>query len=769
MFRRLCVSLILIWSSLASAQDCKLTLKGKVLDRATEKALSFTFVHIEETSDQAVVDSLGNFTIKNLCPGHIHINFSHLSCAPERTYIDLKSDTSLTFYLEHHAELLDEVVVHEHRSGSNVNVSNTINQKQISSEAYKNLADITKKIPGVSSLRNGNTSAKPIVHGLFGNRLTILNNGVAQSGQQWGNDHAPEIDAFMADHISVVKGAAALAYMGSNLGSVMLVDARPVRNDPHLLGTINYIYNTNGRGHTLNTAFEKNSKAFAWRFNGSLKHAGDQRAPDYFLRNTGRREQNLSFQIESNNDSDWHHQLYISSFNARMGVLRGSHISNLTDLESAFTRDTPFFTENTFSDSISAPSQKVHHHLLKAESSYSINENSFLKFTYGGQWNRRDEFDVRRGGRSDRAALSLQQFSHFGEIKWSGLVSDWSVNTGLQYQWIDNANLAGTGVLPLIPNYLSYNPGAFIVFQKSKNNWKYELGSRFDFKAYDVKAISSSLPREIEEFRNRFFNYAFSAGLSNEISDKLRLSINAGSTMRAPHVNELYAMGLHQGVSGIEEGDASLKQETGYKILGNLDWRSNNKLFIQALIYYQYVENYIFLQPEDVFRLTIRGAFPVFTYRQTNASLAGGDLLVSYQPTKNLKGIMKYALIRARDLSNELGLVNIPADNLLLELEYGFAKMGVFENSFIKLGGEYVFRQSRISEEQDFLAPPDPYFIAQFRIGTHLQWSDRKLELNLFVDNLFNTRYRDYLNRLRYFADEPGINFGLRLNYQWES
>ena len=51
-------------------------------------------------------------------------------------------------------------------------------------------------------LRNGSGISKPVIHGLFGNRVTILNNGITQSGQQWGNDHAPEIDPFVADHLS---------------------------------------------------------------------------------------------------------------------------------------------------------------------------------------------------------------------------------------------------------------------------------------------------------------------------------------------------------------------------------------------------------------------------------------------------------------------------------------------------------------------------------------------------------------------------------------
>ena len=78
-------------------------------------------------------------------------------------------------------------------------------------------------------------------------------------------------------------------------------------------------------------------------------------------------------QLEKSFSERWHSSLYISSFNTRLGVLRGSHISNLTDLEAALERDVPFFTEPDFTYTIEAPFQKVNHHLLKLQSKYFIN------------------------------------------------------------------------------------------------------------------------------------------------------------------------------------------------------------------------------------------------------------------------------------------------------------------------------------------------------------------------------------------------------------
>lgn len=754
-----------------NAQDCSLTFRAQILDKATNTPLGFSTLYSPEIKELFIADEQGLVEIKNVCQGEYHLEISHLACSPVHQYLEIRNDTLLKIYLEHHAELLDEVIVHGHLHESSTEFSNTVKQSEIKAEAYRNLSEIIERIPGVSSLRNGTASAKPVVHGLYGNRLSILNNGITQSGQQWGNDHAPEIDAFAADHISVIKGSASLAYQGSHLGSVVLIEPGPISSDPHLQSDLNYVFNTNGRGHTLNLSIENAASLFNYRMAGSIKHSGDKKAPDYFLGNTGQREKNISLQLDKQLNERRILKLYFSSFNAELGILRSSHISNLTDLEQAFTREEPFNTPDSFSDSISAPRQEVHHHLAKIEYQHFLNDEDYLRFSYGLQYNLRDEFDIRRSGRSDNPSLSLSQYSHAFESKLDKHLNNaWKMNTGIQFQFIDNANVAGTGILPLIPDYRSYYPGLFLIFQKQKDSWEYEYGMRIDYKRYEVRSISTTLPREVLRSSHNFFNHAVSGGVKYQFSRDLKFGVNAGMVTRDPAINELYSNGLHQRVSGIEEGDSELEQEYSYKILAKIDWSGADRFFIQSITYLQYVNNYIYLQPENMFRLTIRGAFPVFKYRQTDARIWGSDFLASFQAFKQLRLVSKASLIRGRDLDNHLGLINIPADNASIEFQYAFGKASDrFYGNYFNLKLVWTGRQNRIDESQDFLAPPESYSLLSAKTGTHIKFHNSILEISLFADNLLNTQYRDYLNRLRYFADELGFNAGLRLNLKWES
>ena len=328
--------------SVTNAQDCNLTVKGKVLDESSEMPLSYVNVFIQELSKGAITDEHGFFQLEHMCEGHYHIIFSHIGCSEKKIHVDVVRDTSLNIYLDHGSNSLGEVVIEGKKDNYNTKSSLTVKRNVIEDNSNRNLAGLLENETGVSLLKNGNGIAKPIVHGLYGNRITVLNNGIEQSGQQWGNDHSPEIDPFAADKLTVLKGVSAIEYGGGNLGSVILSEPSKIKREPHLHGQVNYIFETNGRGNTLNARLGKYSQILSWRVSGSLKRYGDKKTADYYLNNTGIKEANLSLQLEKSWNERLFFDFYASTFNTTLGVLRGSHIGNLTDLQDALTRAIPF-------------------------------------------------------------------------------------------------------------------------------------------------------------------------------------------------------------------------------------------------------------------------------------------------------------------------------------------------------------------------------------------------------------------------------------------
>src|ERR1700744_4789115 len=121
----------------------------------------------------------------------------------------------------------------------NVVVSDTIGGKQLEEIRGLSLGESLKTIAGVNSLQTGPSISKPVIHGVYSNRILIMNNGVRQEGQNWGNDHAPEIDPFIAPRLSVIKGAASIRYGSDASGGVVLVDQKDLRTAPGVDGEVN--------------------------------------------------------------------------------------------------------------------------------------------------------------------------------------------------------------------------------------------------------------------------------------------------------------------------------------------------------------------------------------------------------------------------------------------------------------------------------------------------------------------------------------------------
>lgn len=759
--------LALLLHNLTGAQDCTLTIAGKVQDADTGYPLQYVNVFIEESLKGAVTDSMGTFEIQNICPGHTHITLSHIGCESVRQHIDLDQDTSILFTMDHARHVLEGITVEGSVTPNTLQTSESVNEKNITDQSNAVLGNMLEQIAGVTTLKNGSGIAKPVIHGLYGNRITILNNGVRQSGQQWGNDHSPEIDALVADKLKVIKGTASLQYQGDNLGGMVLVVPGRIEKEPHLHGKASYFYQTNGRGHNTHFQMQKYDPRLSWKVLATAKKRGDQKSASYFLTNTGAEELNIALQLEKEHRENWHSSLYISSYNTTIGILRGSHIGNTTDLELAIAADVPFFTRDTFSYQIVAPQQEVHHHLAKLSSKLFMENTRWLEFTLAAQLNDRQEFDSRRSGLSDLPALSLQQYTYDAELKYNQEQNDNSFSTGIQVSLTNNTNDPETGVLPLIPDYLSGDIAVFAVRKMTKEKWMTEYGVRYKYARQEALTIGQTIPREIIRYNKDFHNLSVSGGLRYLLNNYTSLSINTGLATRQPAINELYSAGLHQGVSGIEEGDPELSSERSFKSILSLETRKKNKLAIELHAYYQRVDDYIYLQPQDEFRLTIRGAFPVFAYRQDDARIYGFDFIGNVHLTKPLSLGLNYSYIRGDNLSEDIPLVNMPSNNLKASLSYAILKMGNIENVEMTFNYNYRFRQDHLLADQDYVLPPNAYQLAGLQLSAEWPLRSNRLRIVLRAENLFNTRYRDYLNRLRYFADDVGRNLIAGLSFKF--
>ncbi len=257
-----------------------------------------------------------------------------------------------------------------------------------------NFSDMAAQIIGINVMKTGNNVSKPIVNGLQNNRILILNNGVRQEGQQWGSDHAPEIDAFAFNSIKLLKGADALRYGSDAIGGVIMAELPTLTNKgASTQSSLTSGFNSNGNG-VMTSASISGHFLLPIRIQLTAKVAGNKKTPDYFLDNTGNQETDFSahtgFKFTKST-----FKIYYSVFSSKIGIFSGSHLGNLTDLNLAIKRGEPI-KQPEFTYRIEKPYQTVIHSIGKVESKSKLSSHKFIFTSLAVQKNKRSEFDIHR-------------------------------------------------------------------------------------------------------------------------------------------------------------------------------------------------------------------------------------------------------------------------------------------------------------------------------------------------------------------------------------
>lgn len=776
--------LFCIASCIGFSQNCNLTIKGTVQDFHNGASIENANILIKNSKKYAVSNGKGEFAIKGLCQGKVTLVISHISCTTIEKTIDLNQDYNGKFVLEHHTRELEQVtVVGKSIVKKTKSLSETVLTKEIvESYSSASLGDALKVVPGVSSINTGNAIVKPMINGMHSSRIIVMNNGVRLQDQEWGVEHAPNVDINSANSISVVKGAGALAFGSDAIGGVVIMSpGNPIRKDS-LFGKAITGFQSNGRGYHASTFLSRTYESGLF-INGNIsyKRFGDYSAADYLLTNTGSESYASSFEIGKKTfEKGW--SFLVSHVSNEIGILRGAHVGNRDDLNEAISSPRPLIIE-PFSYDIDEPRQDVEHWIAKVNYFRRFENLGKLMLQYDYQNNRRFEFDRRIGGRRSIPAvdLRLQTHSVTSDFVFDAL-DNWKIQSGLLFRYQDNFANPDTGVRRIIPDYDRIDLGIYTTAVHRLNDFlELDLGVRYDFNYYNVKkfyrisrwealgydALFSDLiiRQEASQYLTNpvldFHNYALSAGLKWEVSDKSDLLFNYTLATRPPNVAELFSDGLHHSAARIELGDLRIDPEQSHRFSASYLGETKN-LKWQLEGYMNSIQDYIYLVPTGD-QQTIRGAFPVWSYLQTNAFLFGFDVWGELSLSDHWSYRLNSSYIYAQDLENKEGIIDIPPFQLRNQISYTNSELNNFSSTLVS---EFVGRQNRFPVALLQLSePPAAFHLIHFQNSIDLNWFKKaKLQLSFNINNLLNTSYRDYLNRLRFFADELGRNFQIQVN-----
>jgi iron complex outermembrane receptor protein len=757
--------------SQAQHSTCGCFVKGIVLDQHTHLPIVGATVVIIGQKQGTFTDVNGQYQINNLCPGSYELECRIVGYSTSRQKLDLKGGHEENFDLMEEEVHLNDIKITAHRTDTPASQPlMTLSGSDLDQTRGKTLGESLKSISGVTTLQTGSSISKPVIHGMHSNRILIMNNGVRQEGQQWGSEHAPEIDPFVATRLSVVKGAAGVRYGSDAIGGVILVDPEELPFNQPLTGEVNMVGFSNGRQGVTSATIQggiKGLAGFGWRAQGTLKRGGNIRTPRYYLDNTGLSENNFSVSA-GYRKKGFGLDVFYSRFDSSIGIFSGSHVGSVTDLLNIIKNGEPLI-KSGFSYEIKRPNQNVTHNLIKAETHYHFNDGNRLQWTIAQQLNDRNEFDLHRPKNDSLAALNRPELTFklntlTNDVIWDHkpiarkIAGQVGVSTLYQYNLMSGR--------PLIPNFNQFNIGIFWIERYVKDKWELEAGIRYDYRTLTTHRLVNKV-KVSNAFT--FSNFSGTLGATRTLSERLSARVNLGTAWRAPNVSELFSDGVHHGAAAYEQGDATLLPEKALNSIASIKYTAG-KTSIEIGGYVNYVSDYIFLKPQPEPILTIRGAFPYFRYTQTDAIFKGIDLSMDLPLATNLKLVSKMSYLRVYDRRNQNYLVMIPANRWDNELKYEIPKIGNWHSSFVSVGNLMVARQKRVPAASDFAEPPAGYALWNIQAGTSIHISDKNtLEIGIAIQNLFDTVYRDYLNRFRYYADDLGRNASIRLKWKFGS
>ncbi len=788
----LCIWLLLV-IQVSYAQDCLKTLSGSVIDFHDGLPLEGATISYNNITIQT--DAEGKYSIPNLCEIAYAFTIAHENCNSQVVTINVQEITHKDFYLEHHLSELGEVKIASIQEQLRSSYEGALDKNDIERYSAASLGDALKEITGVSSINTGSTIVKPVVQGLYGSRITIVNNGVRMQDMEWGEEHAPNIDINTAGSVTLVEGASALQYGGDAIGGVILMKPTKVPLKDTLFGKLHTSFSTLGRGNATTAELSKGYKSGSFfKVQGMIKKFGDVEAPDYVLSNTGIEGKGASISFGKNKfEYGW--DVFYSYFENEIGILSAAHLGNTNNLIEAINSREPRIIRD-FTYAIDNPRQDVNHHLGRVNYFKRFEKLGKLNIQYDFQKNSRKEFDIRRGEElSKKPSVDLELTTHTlsTDFKFDSK-PNYTVNVGFMGRYQENFASGENGVRRLIPDYEKIDAAGFLIATVDiadgltydggvrydfnyidalkfyrKSTWE-DRGYNIDFAEFEVRDAEGSqlLTNPVYEFHNFSTTHRVQYEFNN-----YRLAANYALAKRAPNPAELFSDGLHHSAARIENGDLRIGQETSHKM--QLSLQKNGTFWRWKVApYVNFVQDYILIEPTSV-RLSIRGSFPVWDYRAADSRFIGLDMNTSFHWSDQWRTDHSFSIVKGKEIDTDTPLINIPPPSLRNKVSYTKEKLN------LSLESEYNFRQNEYpdnimvfsSAEQkevplDINTPPDAYHLLHFSSDYSLDTGTKStLKIGVDIHNILNTTYRNYLNRLRFFADDLGRNITVRLSINY--
>ena len=766
------------------------SIHGKVTNARTGEPLQGASIYFPDLKIGGVTDEAGAFSLQNVPKGKFLIEVSFLGFSSVLESVEMNEQVQKNFALTPSYIETEAVTVTGVSSATSVRrtpVPVTIIKKdELLRGSSVNLVDALAKQPGISQIATGPGISKPVIRGLGYNRVVVVNDGIRQEGQQWGDEHGIEIDEYNVNKAEILKGPASLMYGSDALAGVINFLSFVPIPEGAIKGNLFGVYQSNNRQRGFHGDVGGNHQGFIWGLNGTYKAAADyQNKYDGHVFNSRFNEKDFGGHIGLNRHWGYSH-LLMSNFDQLPGLIQGARDSAtgkfLKPINNNGTEDEAIATDADFrSVNPDIPRQRIQHFKITIDNSFNLGKDR-LTFTAGYQRNQRQEFgDILQPGQKglffDLKTVNYNAQYHFAEK------NNYKTTIGVNGMSQTNEN---KGVEFLIPAYSLFDVGGFIHTQKRWQKLTLSGGARLDNRHIDSKLQQDGGEVKFAPFTKNFSNISASAGLSYEAGKTVTLKLNIARGYRAPGIPELSSNGAHEGTVRYEYGEQNLKSESSIQVDGGLELGTEH-VSLSANLFYTTINNFIYYRKlrskagGDSMIVNGPQQFFAFRFSQGNATLYGAEANLDIHPhpldwlhVENTFSYVRGTLGQVQDGSRNLPF--IPAARLINELKVDFLKKGkTLRNVYAKVELDNTFAQSNAFTGYNTETATPAYSLLNAGFGGEIMNKGKQLfGLYVTANNLTDAAYQSHLSRLKYAGINNvtgrqgvfnmGRNFSIKLN-----
>jgi len=602
-----------------------------------------------------------------------------------------------------------------------------------------NVSDALSKLPGISQLTTGPAISKPVIRGLYGNRVLAVLSGLKFDNQQWQDEHGLGLNDVGIDRIEVIRGPASLLYGSEAIGGILNIIEEAPNKPGEKNGDVNVGLFSNTYGLSVDGGISSATEKKNWGIRVGLNSNADysdgdnnrirnSRFAGYYLKGT------YGF-IKNKWTSSNHFMSSLDNF----GFITADNSNS-------------FLYDGRWSRSMKGPHHTVFLNILSSQNKISLKKSS-LDVNAGFQSNLRLEDE---GG--NHISLNMLLSTFLWHIMWNKQLN---ANTELvlsnNSQFENNTNYGSRIIIP-DANMTESGFSAFIKSKKKKLVFETGIGfSVRNIHTFETPGVNTP-DKAIAPFNKTLPSLNGSVGFAWNPANNWNLKTNIGTGFRSGNLAELSSDGLHEGTLRYEIGDPNLKIEQNINSEVSVNYSSRYFQFSVAA-YLNHFLDYIYLAPTGTQYL----GFDVFRYKQFNANLYGSEsmLAINFPFYERLRFETNFSTVTG-NLSDGTYLPFIPPPKWTQQLQLKCKQGKRLNNvSFLVITEEH-FVQDHPAE---FETPTSAYWLLNAGINGNWKTKRRTFIFSITGNNLLNRNYYDHLSRFKeYGIHNIGRNIIVHLN-----